>query len=309
MPASQEPLLVACDAGQTGIRVVLIQSNQRKEFSFSGLLTNQEIIPQLAAVIRTALEGNSSKAAVAIGSTGLTKAQTRPELLLELVSTCGVEKIYLAHDSITGILGSIGLEEGTMTAVGTGVVTLSVGSKSIARVDGWGNLIGDCGSAYWIGRAGLERGMKGHDGRLAETKLTDILWENFSHPEEAYIVLQGSDDRVSRIASFARRVIELAPEDTAAMEIVTAAAYELALSAFTAARRAGLLESTQPLFSWAGNVMRAEVIRSEFERQLRLLVPNAVLMPPKGEPVDGVTLLPSVPTTSPLYGEIKVASI
>ena len=309
MPASQEPLLVACDAGQTGIRVVLIQSNQRKEFSFPGLLTNQEIFPQLAAVIRTALEGNSSKAAVAIGSTGLTKAQTRPELLLELVSTCGVEKIYLAHDSITGILGSIGLEEGSMTAVGTGVVTLSVGPKSIARVDGWGNLIGDCGSAYWIGRAGLERGMKGHDGRLAETKLTDILWENFSHPEEAYIVLQGSDDRVSRIASFARRVLELAPEDTAAMEIVTAAAYELALSAFTAARRAGLLESTQPLFSWAGNVMRAEVIRAEFERQLRLLVPNAVLMPPKGEPVDGVTLLPSVPTTSPLYGEIKVASI
>jgi len=309
MPASQELLLLACDAGQTGIRVALIQNNQRKELSFPGLLTNQEIFPQLATVIRTALEGNSVKVHVAIGSTGLTQAQTRPELLLELVSHFGVEKIYLAHDSITGILGSIGLEKGTMTAVGTGVVTLSVGSESIARVDGWGNLIGDCGSAYWIGRAGLERGMKGHDGRLAETKLTDILWENFDHPEEAYIVLQGSDDRVSRIASFARRVLELAPEDTAAMEIATAAAHELAVSAFTAARRTGLLESTQPLFSWAGNVMRAEVIREEFERELRLLVPNAVLMPPKGEPIDGVTLLPSVPTTSPLYGEIKVASI
>ena len=308
MPASQKNLLVACDAGQTGIRIVLVQNQQRKELSFPGLLTNQEIFSQLAAVIRTALKENSSKADVAIGTTGLTKAHSKPELLLEPLASFGVEKIYLAHDSITGILGSIGLENGTMTAVGTGVVTLSVGPQVIARVDGWGNLIGDCGSAYWIGRAALERGLKAHDGRLPETKLTEILWENFSHPEEAYIVLQGSEDRVSKIASFARRVLELATEDTAAMEIVTAAAHELALSAFTAARRTGVLESAKPLFSWAGNVMKAEVIRAEFERKLLSLVPNALLLPPRGEPIDGVILLPNVPSSSPLYREIGFAS-
>jgi N-acetylglucosamine kinase-like BadF-type ATPase len=177
----------------------------------------------------------------------------------------------------------------------------------VARVDGWGNLIGDCGSAYWIGRAGLERGLKAYDGRLPETKLLEILWDNFSHPEDAYIDLQGSPNRVARIASFARRVLDLASEDAAAMEIVTLAASELALSAFTAARRSGAVASGRPLFSFAGNVMKAEVLRGEIETKLRVLVPEALIEPPKGEPIAGVVLLPKVSPTSPLYKEIRVA--
>lgn len=309
MNASDETLLLACDAGQSGVRLALVQDNKlAKEVQFPGLLTNQDLFPQLATAINDALEGQHLEVTVAIGTTGLIRANANPEKLLALLRG-NVRKVYLAHDSITGILGSIGLQSGTMTAVGTGVVTLSVGTNGIARVDGWGNLIGDCGSAYWIGRAGLERALKAYDGRLPETRLSELLKEGFSHPEEAYIELQGSPDRVSRIASFARHVIEVARFDTAAMEIVTEAASELALSAFTAARKTGNLESAEPLFSWVGNVMRADVMRSEFEFQLRSYVPAAKFVSPIGEPIDGVLLLPRVPASSLLYGEIHQASV
>ncbi len=306
MLAGSKSVLLACDAGQTGIRIAVIDENSREDFSFPGLLTNQDIFPQLQRVIAKTLETKTGTFEVAIGTTALTRAQTKPEVLLNGLGS-KVKKVYLAHDSVTGVLGSIGLSAGTMTAVGTGVVTLSVGEKTIARVDGWGNLIGDCGSAYWIGRAGLELALKSYDGRIPETSLQKILWENFEHPEEAYVELQTNPDRVAKVASLARAVIEFADSDKAARQIVNAAAFELALSAATAARRSGVVNDAKPLFSWAGNVMKANLMRSEFEKQLLLQIPKAVLKPPIGEPIDGVILLPAVREQSPLFGEIKVA--
>jgi N-acetylglucosamine kinase-like BadF-type ATPase len=187
----------------------------------------------------------------------------------------------------------MGLNQGTVTAVGTGVVTLAVGTNRLARVDGWGHLIGDAGSAYWIGRAGLEAGMRAYDGRISGTQLITLLQDNFSDPEEAYIELQTNLNRVSVIASFARRVIELAETDEAARQIVDRAGQELALSAVSAARRAGTLDAESPRFSWAGNMIKADLLREVFVGAINKAVPTASIHEPLAEPIDGVALLPT----------------
>lgn len=301
-----ENSILALDAGQTGIRSLLLDRD-RSERDFPGIRTDLELFPQLAKVILDLLESHSAPVTLAIGMTGLTRAQSRPDALLRLLNN-KVDKIFLAHDSITGYLGSIGLSQGTVTAAGTGVVTMAVGPEKFARVDGWGNLIGDAGSAYWIGRAGLEAGMKAYDGRSPQTELTQILWNNFTNPEEAYIELQTDSNRVALIASFARHVIDLADSDSAALRIVENAGYELALSAATAARQAGLLAGNQPVFSWAGNLMKAEHLREAFTRNLISMVPNASVIQPNREPIDGVALLPHLPTDSPLLEAVYVAN-
>lgn len=302
---------LALDAGQTGIRTLLLSDTERREGTYPGLRTNAELFPQLATVIADALTGVGGSVTLSIGMTGLTAANSRPaELLAQLPAQ--VERVLLAHDSVTGFLGSIGVGEGVMTAVGTGVVTLGVGATSIARVDGWGNLIGDAGSAYWIGRAGLEAGMRAYDGRLESTALLTLLTDNFSHPEEAYIELQTSADRVARIAAFARDVIELAAVDAHAADIVRSAGRELAISAVAGARRVGLLEadanSPAPRFSWTGNVMKADLLRETFIAEVLRAVPGAILAAPVGEPVDGVALLERVPEESPLRPVIHTAT-
>jgi N-acetylglucosamine kinase-like BadF-type ATPase len=290
---------LALDAGQTGIRTLLFSDTERHQGEYPGLRTNAELFPQLATVIADALTGVDRSVTLSIGMTGLTAAHSRPaELLTQLPAQ--VERVFLAHDSVTGFLGSIGVGEGVMTAVGTGVVTLGVGATSIARVDGWGNLIGDAGSAYWIGRAGLEAGMRAYDGRLESTALLALLTDNFSHPEEAYIELQTSDDRVTRIAALAKHIIALADSDSAARDIVEAAGRELAHSAVTAARRTALLDSPESRFSWAGNVMKAPALRDAFIRAITAVIPGADIREPLGEPIDGVALLPSVSETSPI---------
>lgn len=304
---STERALLAIDAGQTGIRAMLNFDGQKSEKDFPGLRTDLDLFPQLSQVISGSLKDFSGDTSVTIGTTGLTKLNSNAQKLLDLLDS-KVKAVYLAHDSVSGFLGSMGLNHGSVTAVGTGVVSMGVGPKKSARVDGWGNLIGDAGSAYWIGRAGLEAAMKAYDGRIAATSLIEILKENFSSPEEAYIDLQTDDNRVARIASFARRVIELTEGDLAAREIIQQAAQELALSAVTAARNAGVLEDPAPKFSWAGNVMKADLLREAFIAEIIRSVPNAQVLEPIGTPIDGVALLPKLDSDSPLLESVYRSS-
>jgi len=309
---------LALDAGQTGIRTLLISVGSQVPGSYPGLRTDTDMFPQLASVIVDALAQHDGPVTLSIGMTGLTAANSKPAELLALLPA-QVDRVFLAHDSVTGFLGSIGLGKGVMTAVGTGVVTLGVGTSGIARVDGWGNLIGDAGSAYWIGRAGLEAGMRAYDGRLESPALLSLVTDNFSHPEEAYIDLQTSSDRVARIAAFAREVSDLAQHDDVAAEIMRSAGRELAISAVAAARRVGLLavvadadggtdtDERGPRFSWTGNVMKSDLLRETFMAEVSAAVPSAVLAPPVAEPVDGVALLEHVPDDSPLQAAIHEA--
>jgi glucosamine kinase len=302
---SNETSILALDAGQTGIRSVLVTAGNRIEGNFDGLRTDLELFPQLAEVIQSQIALSHGPVQLAIGMTGLTHSESKPAELLQSLDS-KVVSVHLAHDSITGFLGSMGLNHGTVTAVGTGVVTLAVGKTEMARVDGWGNLIGDAGSAYWIGRAGLEAAMRSYDGRIQKSKLETLL-ESFSHPEEAYIELQTNDNRVSVIASFARAVIELAETDSTAKDIVEQAGAELARSAVTAARRVGLLEQQAPRFSWAGNVIKSELVKNAFTKSVSSEVPNASFQEPIAEPIDGVVLLPNLPKDSPLRAVVHSA--
>lgn len=289
---------LALDAGQTGIRSLLVSGEKRVTKDFEGLRTDLELFPQLVKVINNVVSDYQESLNLAIGMTGLTQSQSNPDQLLSLLSS-KVASVHLVHDSISGFLGSMGLNHGTVTAVGTGVVTLAVGPKKMSRVDGWGNLIGDAGSAYWIGRAGLEAAMRSYDGRIQKTKLEGLL-DGFSHPEEAYIELQTNANRVSVIASFARAIIELAETDTTARELISQAASELALSAVTAARTAGLLDGANPRFSWAGNMMKADLLKNTFIESIKAVVPTASFHEPIAEPIDGVALLPTLLADSPL---------
>lgn len=304
-------VVLAIDAGQTGIRAELHNTGGKRSKDFVGLRTDLDLFPQLAEVINAAIIDLASEThqpiTVAIGMTGLTRANSQPQELLALLGE-RVKELYLAHDSVSGFLGGMGLNTGVVTAVGTGVVTMAVGAKKSARVDGWGNLIGDAGSAYWIGRAGLEAGMKSFDGRIPRSELLELVTKNFSNPEEAYIELQTDENRVSRIASYARHVIEIADSDAAAREIIQQAAKELALSAVTAARLTETLNESAPRFTWAGNVMQAKLLREQFANEILKSVPTAQVIEPIATPIAGVALLTELPEDSALLDSVYFAS-
>jgi N-acetylglucosamine kinase-like BadF-type ATPase len=262
-------------------------------FDLPGIRTDIPLIPQLADVVAHAATAAGHRIGiVAAGVSGLTLEASLPDLLRSLTEKHGVRDVYLAHDSITSYLGALGDDRGVVVAVGTGVVTLGVGAHSVARIDGWGNLIGDAGSGYWIGRAALDAVMRAYDGRGEATSLTELVLRDFPDLEHAYIELQGDPARVSRIAAYARAVAERAPTDRVARAICDGAAAELVLSAATGLRVVGEDSSAVPVACGIGGVLRSPEIGVPFERGLRALWPSIDLRPAVANGLEGAALLP-----------------
>ncbi|MDL9978708.1 N-acetylglucosamine kinase [Microbacterium sp. ASV49] len=316
--------LFALDAGQTGTKVrVTTPGAAPIELIQPGVRTHEPLLPQLAETVRRAAEETHlTPDSVAAGVSGLTSADADARRLLRLVHATGARDVLLAHDSVTSFLGTLGNERGAVVAAGTGVVTLGVGRDAVARVDGWGNIMGDAGSGYWIGREALDAVMRAYDGRGAQTALTAIVQDRWPDLADAYVQLQGDPDRVRVVASFSQEVVALAGHDSVSARICLAAARELAQSAATALRRVGegpvadtAAEATDRTgndtarVSAIGGVFRSDLIRSRFEDLLAEAIPGVVFEAPHGTGLDGAQALHTLAAQHPLHTLVSVATV
>lgn len=299
--------VLAIDAGQTGIKVRLaVPGAEPVETLFDGVLTDRPVLPQLAAVIRAAAPAHPLDAITA-GVSGLTSGEYDAAALRALIADLGPGRVLLTHDSVSSFLGTLGDAHGAVVASGTGVVTLAVGPQGVARVDGWGYLMGDAGSGFWVGREALAAVMRAHDGRGPATALTPIVQERWPDLEDAYVHLQSDEARVSVVASFARHVAELADTDEVAASICAAAAHELALSVITSLRRTGAGANGDPLVSAIGGVLRSPRIRAGFEESVRAVFPEVRFEAPHGTGLDGAQELAALAEDHPLRELISAA--
>jgi len=292
---------LALDAGQTGIKVRIVAAAAGADpvdRLFPGVRTDIPLLPQLAEVARQAAAG-APVAVLTAGVSGLTSAEDDPAELKALVHDLAPGRVLLAHDSVTSFLGTLGDQHGAVVASGTGVVTLAVGPAGSARVDGWGYLMGDAGSGFWIGREALDAVMRAHDGRGPATTLTAVVQRRWPDLEDAYVQLQSDPARVSVVAWFAETVAAHAATDEVADAICRAAAEELALSVTTALRRAGTADA-DPVVSAIGGVFRAPAIREPFEELLRAVHPGVRFEAPHGTGLDGAAALAALADGHPL---------
>jgi N-acetylglucosamine kinase-like BadF-type ATPase len=118
-----------------------------------------------------------------------------------------------------------------------------------ARAGGWGYVLGDEGSGYWLGRNALRAVVRAADGRGQSTTLTAHVLAHYgaARPQELVRAIAGLGARPSAIARLASAVGAAAAEgDAVAGHMIAAAAQELAVAAESCAaprpsRRAALL--------------------------------------------------------------------
>lgn len=310
-----EPIArLALDGGQSGVRARLrLPGAEPVTVDADPVFTHRPVLPQIADRARHALQvlgAAPKRLEVAVGMTGLTPSANDPQALLADLRGVGAVRAIVAHDSVSGYLAANGDAPGVMVAVGTGVVGLAVTPRGAARVDGWGALIGDAGSGYWVGRAGLDAAMRAYDGRGAATVLEGAAVQAFGPLEELYMVLQGDDRRVSRIASFCRTVVESGEAgDEVSAAIVRAAASELALSAVAAVERAGGHPGDELRVSAVGNLAtKAPFFRAALETAFADRGLGSTLAAPLGAPIDGVEQLLDLAPGHPLSALFRSAT-
>jgi len=295
------------DAGQTGIRARVAEEGVVIDTTLGPLRTSESIPEQIVNAVGSVLEGSPVDTTVSCAISGLTDPERLARHVVARSSGLGVVRVLVAHDSVTSYLACVGRDHGAVIAAGTGVVTLAVGPTGQARIDGWGNIMGDSGSGYWIGQAGLEAAMRAHDGRGPHTSLLDALRRDFPDPELAYVSFQSDPNRIARVASFAHNVLDSIQQDAVAARIARAAASELALSVTTGLKRTGWSPQDSPVISWSGGVMKNPFIREQLEVALRQAWPAAAVVAPRGDPLDGVALLGVIPADHPLSSSITAS--
>jgi N-acetylglucosamine kinase-like BadF-type ATPase len=298
--------VIAIDSGQTAIKVRL---GSEQPLSFPGLRANSSLLPQLADVVgKVAEQAGPGPRKVYVGTCGLTRRDNDPVELLRLCEHYGVESVILAHDAATSFLGAIGDRRGVVVAAGTGAITLGVGVETIARIDGWGNVIGDAGGGYWIGREALDAVHRAHDGRGPETSLTPVVERRFPDLESAYIELQTDADWVRIVASFAQQVASLAAQDSVAAAICEEAGRQLAHSAATAVERIGEAGQENPVISLVGGTLSGGAVRHSCVAALQERWPDFVPFPAQGTSLDGAAALGKLDPAHPLFGQIGRAT-
>lgn len=170
-----------------------------------------------------------------------------------------------------------GLEEhaGVALVAGTGAIALGRDAEGrIARASGWGHVLGDEGSGYDLGRAGLRAALRAADGRGRMTALlTAILeaWE-LREPEQILRRVYPETDK-AQIARLAPLVLRRAQEgDVVASAIARRGAEELALAACAVSRALGRAGAPLALALGGGLLVhdayyRTEVLRRVMRRQ------------------------------------------
>lgn len=117
-------------------------------------------------------------AAVALGISGAGPARAE-EVRLEVglrLARLGIdpERVLITDDLHTAFLSGGAGDDGLLVLAGTGAVAVRFENReAVARRDGMGWLLGDIGSAVWLGRHTLQAVAADLDGRGRRTQLTE----------------------------------------------------------------------------------------------------------------------------------------
>ena len=117
----------------------------------------------------------------------------------------GSDRFKVANDCVNGWAGSLNAKPGINLVLGTGQIGYGVDEEGNSmRAGGWGPLLGDEASGYYIGLKLLNHFTKMSDGRSDKTILYDIIREKLDLKEDMEIIDKAEKMKRDEIASLSR---------------------------------------------------------------------------------------------------------
>ncbi|MEV0810938.1 BadF/BadG/BcrA/BcrD ATPase family protein [Micromonospora sp. NPDC050200] len=283
---------ITIDGGKSELRLLLRTPAGRQlgvgpGFSYR---SHEDGVDRILAAVRGAAATISLPAQVAGVVAGLTgvpgEHAERRRLAVALERQLGGPAVVV-EDSLLAHAGALG-GPGVLLCVGTGTTVLAVGADGDhARLDGWGPHLGDRGSAYAIGLAGMRAATASYDQVGPATVLVDRLVAALGGVDLASLQRYYRDPvMISRTAAFAREVLDAAAQaDPVAGRICAEAATDLADAAQAATGRLGLSGAARRV-SFSGRLLTPEnALHQALSAELKAR--GLPLVTPRAEPLDG----------------------
>jgi len=204
-------------------------------------------------------------------------------------------KYRCGNDMICSWAGSLACADGISVIAGTGSMAYGEYAGRQARAGGWGELIGDEGSAYWIAREGMNLFSRMSDGRAPQGPLYALV--------RSHLGLDVDLDLCARIygvaantrgafAQFAPLVDAAAVAgDAQAHSIFRRAADELTQAVAAVQRALAVPASIVIPVSWSGGAFAGSaLLLTSFRESLAGLRPVCRYTPPRFPPMIGAAL-------------------
>jgi N-acetylglucosamine kinase-like BadF-type ATPase len=250
----------------------------------------------LHEVIEAAVGDRSiTPAAVCLGIAGVDR-EDEAQTVRAIMRRLGYRsRAVVVNDALIALVSAAGDAPGVVIIAGTGSIVYGRNaSGESARAGGWGHMIGDEGSGYWIGREALSAVMRASDGRGPQTDLTAALLQELEIADISRlprIVYDRAQPRmaVAALGPLVQRVSDAG--DPVAARILERAAEELVLAARSVTSR---LEMRGEAFGYhlAGSVFRlVPWLVAELSRRLAEVAPRSSVSTLDAEPAMGAVRL------------------
>ncbi len=237
--------LIGMDGGGTKTKCILTDINLNPIYETSGGPSNflvigtekvsETILNLVDQCISSSKISDKDIEAIVIGTTGGGRNNDAELLETQTINDAvkkgfTIGKFKVESDARIALEGAFSGGTGSILIAGTGSIMFGKDeNREIHRVGGFGRYIGDEGSGYRIGSIALNTVAKGFDGRGRQTKISDLLAQEFSINSSEELITEVYRNNFN-IASVAPLVFEAAERgDKTAQRILENEADELLL--------------------------------------------------------------------------------
>lgn len=293
------------DGGGTRTRAVLVDENGRfqgygvsgsSNYDDVGITTAQSNIETaVRAAFQQANQPVQPCAAAFLGLAGVVSEDDRAIIhaIAANLNLALPDKVGVDHDIRIALAGGLSGRPGIALIAGTGSAAYGRNADGETwRSGGWGQLIGDEGSSYWLGVQAMRAAVAAYDGRGAKTELETAVLTHLALPDINDIMHHLYNRGMSRseIAALAPLVVAAAENgDGVANGLLDTAAHDLAVCVTAVAHKLHLLEQSE-LVLIGGLLTETTAVTHRLQAELAQQLPTCHITPSELPPVLGACL-------------------
>ena len=298
-------LFLGVDGGGTKTHIALMDGS--REFRCEGFagpsnplrVGVETAVTNIAKAINEACDrdgvSRSDITAATLGLAGVRRADLKQSVRESFIKRLGIRKVEVVTDAEIALYATTQGKPGLVVIAGTGSVCLGKNENGeMAISGGWGPLAGDEGGGVGIAQQALHTIAKASDGRGVATMLSQRASEYFraSGPENLIVAIYSPQVDNSRIAGFARLVVETAQDgDPVAIKILEDAGFELGLAACAVIEKLKLKNRRVPIGCVGSVFLAGDLLTEPMLEKVRACSPNAYLTEPTMPPARAAALM------------------